>query len=103
MKRISIIIVLALLVSACATKPMYVGTVVDCQGKPISGAEVEIWKNRWIPFHLPSKLGETKTDKSGGFVLKAEKRASFFVYSGGKLILTSHPNKSESKCASSGT
>ena len=85
--------------SGCATQQTYIGSITSCEGDPIAGADVEAWKNQWIPFHLPLKLGEAKTDKFGAFVLSTEKTASFFVFSGQKIEFSSHPKELESKCA----
>jgi len=73
--------------------------VLDCVDNPIPKASIEAWKNQWIPFHLPVRLGETLTDENGSFILKTEKRASFFVYSGYKIVFETHPKESETKCA----
>ena len=103
MKARTTIALLTLILNGCATPQTYTGIVTDCQGNPIARAEVKAWKNEWIPFHLPGQLGETKTDENGTFTLNTEKEASFFVYSGNKLVLTSHPGKSENKCARNST
>ncbi|WP_444918311.1 hypothetical protein [Microbulbifer sp. JMSA003] len=103
MKTSVAIALLTLILNGCATPQTYTGTVTDCQDNPIARAEVEAWENEWIPFHLPGKLGETKTDENGTFTLSTEKEASFFVYSGSKLVFTSHSGKSETKCAKNST
>ncbi|WP_188151456.1 hypothetical protein [Teredinibacter waterburyi] len=90
---------LVLMMVGCASHQSYVGVVTNCENKPIASATVEAWKNQWLPFHLPVRLGETQTDEDGVFTLNTEKGASFFVYSGKQMVLSSHPNKSESSCA----
>lgn len=97
--KVIAIILLFLGCVGCASKQTYIGKVFDCQNNPIAQAEIEAWKNQWIPFHLPLKLGETKSDENGTFILTTEKSASFFTYSGHRLVVTSHPKKSEEKCS----
>nr|BAF45177.1 putative thioredoxin reductase [uncultured bacterium] len=93
---------LIFIMTGCATNQIYIGTVSDCSGKALSDVEVEAWKNQWMPFHLPERIGTAKTNSSGEFMLKTDKAASFFQYTGEKLDLESHPKKSESRCAGSG-
>ncbi len=74
-------------------------SVLSCHDVPIKNARVEAWKNLWIPFHLPLKLGETKTDEDRMFMLATEKGTSFFVFSGENLNFSSHSKETMNKCA----
>ncbi|RBP49584.1 hypothetical protein DFR28_1039 [Arenicella xantha] len=103
MKNLLLVIFIVFITSGCATQKTYIGSVTSCQNEPVLSAAVEAWKNQLIPFHLPVKLGETKTDQDGAFVLSTKKAASFFVYSGEKLNFSTHPKKSINKCTKSNT
>lgn len=78
---------------------MYVGVATNCNGEPVKGAKIEAWKNQVLPLHLPVKLAETISDTRGAYVLTTEKSASFFTYTSERLIFSSHPKKSISKCS----
>lgn len=84
--------------SACAAEQHYIGLIVDCDDRPTQDVEVQAWRNQWIPFRLPEQLGTVYSGADGSFELITEKSASFFTFSGKRLVMQSHPKKSESKC-----
>lgn len=97
-------ITLALLIvsvgSGCSTQHTYSGLVTSCADEPIAGADVEAWRSQWMPFYPPLMMGETKTDSAGRFILRTEKEAAFFLYSGEKLKLSIPRDEITTNCES---
>jgi len=93
----------ALLLSGCATTHQYAGSILDCESNPIAGAEIEAWKNSWVSFRPAEMLVSTASDSSGRFELHTRRNVSFFVFAGRKLVMETHPEKSEDKCEIPGT
>lgn len=84
--------------SSCSFEQHYVGAVLACDGGAAGNAEVEAWKNQWLPFHLPEHLGTVHTKPDGSFELETDERAGFFIFSGQQLVMQNHPKYSQSKC-----
>ena len=97
-QRFLILALCPILLGGCATPQIYEGRALDCEGNVVVDAEIEAWKNQWRPLATPRLLARASTDQSGHFRFRTEERASFFVYSGKELEVSSHPNKSDSKC-----
>ncbi len=100
MKSISLALLIVSVGSGCTTQYIYSGSVTSCAGEPIPGADVEAWGNQWMPFYPPLWLGETRTDSAGRFILRTEKEADFFLYSGEKLKLSNPRDEITTNCDS---
>ncbi len=100
MKSISLALLIVSIGSGCATEHTYSGSVTSCADVPIAGADVEAWRSQWMPFYPPLMMGETRTDSAGRFILRTEKEAGFFLYSGGKLKLSNPRYEITNNCDS---
>lgn len=77
-KLFTIILVL-FSISACSSTGVFTGHVIDSEGQPLTEVNVQFWQNQWIPFHLPERIAETKTDSSGNYHIIVRDNVSFIV------------------------
>jgi hypothetical protein len=88
--KIAILLVITLIISACAIKPHTeiwapeIGGVIIKNGKPMLGVTVKIARTDWLnPVEgCPDSYHEVITDADGKFLLPADEHFSFFVVIG---------------------
>lgn len=75
----SSIAILCLALGACSTTGTFTGRITNTEGDPESGVNVQFWKNKWVPLHLPERVAETRTASDGSYKIVVKKHVSFIV------------------------